>query len=74
MKISKPDLSQPLIHEPKQAHPTTSADKLGPLQGLVGTWTSQKLKNGAKGGPEEPYSYCVMVLPQVDRSSPDGYI
>jgi hypothetical protein len=26
------------------------------------------------GGPENPYSYNLMVLPQVDPESPDGYI
>lgn len=69
-----PDLSLPLINEPAQACPTVQAnDVLGALQLLVGTWTNQPLAGG-RGGPEDPYSYNLMVLPQQDPSSPEGFI
>ncbi len=70
-----PDLSLPLINEPAQACPTAQGDAVGLLQLLVGTWTNQPLANG-QGGPDTPYSYNLMVLPQTsqDPSSPEGYI
>lgn len=68
-----PDLSLPLINEPAQACPTAQLDAVGALQLLVGTWTNQPLANG-QGGPANPYSYNLMVLPQQDPSSPQGYI
>jgi hypothetical protein len=70
-----PDLSLPLINEPAQACPTVQDnDVLGALQLLVGTWTNQPLQPGGRGGPDNPYSYNLMILPQVDPSSPQGYI
>ena len=69
-----PDLSQPLVHEPAQAIPPTPTSTLGPLEQLVGTWTNQDIHGSGKGGPESPYSYNLMPLPQVDPSSPSGYI
>lgn len=71
---TRPDLSQPLIHEPSQANPAAPTSALGPLEQLVGTWTNQDIHSTGKGGPESPYSYNLMVLPQVDPSSPTGYI
>lgn len=68
-----PDLSLPLINEPAQASPAAQVTTLGPLQYLVGTWTNQRLANG-QGGPDNPFSYNLMVLPQVDPTSPEGYI
>ncbi|MEA3038812.1 MAG: hypothetical protein QOE79_1325 [Sphingomonadales bacterium] len=69
-----PDLSLPLINEPAQAcPPEQGVDTVGALQFLVGTWTNQPLANG-QGGPANPYSYNLMVLPQQDPSSPQGYI
>ncbi|HEY0131973.1 MAG TPA: heme-binding protein, partial [Allosphingosinicella sp.] len=47
---------------------------LGALQLLVGTWTNQPYPNG-KGGPDSPYSYNLMVLPQSDSvTTPEGFI
>lgn len=66
-----PDLSQPLINEPKQDCPTVQLDAVGALQYLVGTWTNQDLANG-QGGPDNPYSYNLMVLPE--HGSPEGFI
>jgi hypothetical protein len=69
-----PDLSKPLINEPAQSCPTVQDnDMLAGLQLLTGTWTNQPLTNGL-GGPDKPYSYNLMVLPQQDPSSPEGYI
>jgi hypothetical protein len=70
-----PNLGLPLINEPEQACPTAQLDAVGALQLLVGTWTNQPLANG-QGGPANPYSYNLMVLPQTtaDPSSPQGYI
>src|SRR5687768_4671015 len=70
-----PDLSLPLINEPEQACPTAQLDAVGLLQLLVGTWTNQPYANG-QGGPDSPYSYNLMVLPQTSEepSSPQGYI
>src|SRR5688572_20185848 len=68
-----PELSQPLINEPEQACPTEQLDTVGALQLLAGTWTNQPLANGL-GGPDNPYSYHLMVLPQQDPSSPEGFI
>jgi hypothetical protein len=70
-----PDLSLPLINEPAQACPTAQDDDvLGALQMLVGTWTNQALPGG-QGGPDSPYSYNLMVLPQTDpAATPEGFI
>lgn len=68
-----PDLSKPLINEPAQSNPPANTN-LGPLAQLVGTWTNQNIQGTDKGGPANPYSYNLMVLPQVDPSSPTGYI
>lgn len=46
-------------------------------QQLIGTWTNQNLPGTSKGGPESPYSYNVMPLPQNSPQSPSqnlGYI
>jgi hypothetical protein len=70
-----PDLTVPLVHDPAQASPgLPSSSQLGPLEHFIGTWTNQTLVGATKGGPDAPYSYNVMPLPQVDPSSPDGYI
>ncbi|HMW72806.1 MAG TPA: heme-binding protein [Cellvibrionaceae bacterium] len=70
-----PDLSQPLAREPAQQSPAVPpANLLGPLQYLIGTWTNKNLPGTTKGGPDSPYSYNVMPLPQIDPSSPTGYI
>ena len=69
-----PDLSAPLVNEPPQPVPSVPNDKLGPLAYLIGTWTNQPLGNSGQGGRDEPFSYNVMPLPQVDPSSPPGYI
>lgn len=74
MTNTPPDLNTPLIHEPAQTSPGTSPSALGPLEGLIGTWTNQNIHGSAQGGPESPYSYNVMPLPQTDPSSPYGYI
>lgn len=75
MATSKPLFNKPLIHEPVQSPPppTLPTTTLGSIEHLVGTWTNQNLSNG-QGGTETPYSYNLMVLPQVDSSSPTGYI
>ena len=72
--IIPPDLTQPLINEPAQAYPPAPTTTLGPLEQLVGTWTNQHLVGGMTGGPDNPYSYNLMVLPQTDPGSPYGYI
>ncbi|MFC4348618.1 heme-binding protein [Kordiimonas lipolytica] len=69
-----PDLSTPLISEPPQMSPGVPTADLGPLAHLIGTWTNQNLAGTDKGGPGAPYSYNVMPLPQVDPSTPDGFI
>lgn len=73
-KNTQPDLSKPLINEPPQVSPGEPTDTLGPLQHLVGTWTNQNIHGTSTGDPESPYSYNLMVLPQVDPASPAGYI
>ncbi len=72
--VVPPDLSLPLINEPAQANPPAAVTTTGPLQYLLGTWTNQNLGTSMAGGPENPYSYNLMVLPQVDPESPYGYI
>lgn len=69
-----PDFSAPLVGEPPQRIPGIPSDKLGPLAYLIGTWTNQPLGSSGKGGRDDPFSYNVMPLPQVDPSSPPGYI
>ena len=75
MQATKPDLNTPILREPAQQTPPAPIDDLGPLKHLLGTWTNQPLREGGKGGPDDPYSYCVMPLPQKDPdTSPQGYI
>jgi hypothetical protein len=64
-----PMLTYPVINEPAQVSPAAAGSALGPLQHLIGTWTNQ-----LKDTDGLPYSYNVMPLPQVDPSSPTGYI
>ena len=72
--VSAPNLTEPLINEPAQANRPAPTTALGPLEQLVGTWTNQDIHGTGKGGQSSPYSYNLMVLPQVDPSSPTGYI
>lgn len=77
--VVAPDLGFPLINEPAQANPPANIAGVGPLQHLIGTWTNQNIGNTLQGGPENPYSYNLMVLPQVadaatPSQSPYGYI
>jgi hypothetical protein len=74
MSNTQPNLSYPLINEPAQTSPAAPTTALVPLQHLVGTWTNQNIHGTDQGGTESPYSYNLMPLPQVDPSSPDGYI
>lgn len=69
-----PNLTQPLINEPAQDNPPASIAMTGPLQYLLGTWTNQNIGQSGLGGTENPYSYNLMILPQVDPESPYGYI
>lgn len=69
-----PDLSIPLVSDPQQIVPGIPTGKLMPLQYLIGTWTNQPLGSSGKGGPDCPFSYNVMPLPQADPSSPLGHI
>ncbi|MEP9359184.1 heme-binding protein [Sphingomonas sp. KR3-1] len=76
--ITPPDLSLPLINEPAQSNPPAvdQPAEVGPLSYLIGTWTNKDLTPG-KGGPENPYSYNLMPLPQNDPgaiSGPLGFI
>lgn len=80
---TQPDTSVPLAHDPAQASPGVLLGPtdpqnpqvaMGPLKYLLGTWTNQNLPGTGRGGPQAPYSYNVMPLPQVDPSSPLGYI
>jgi hypothetical protein len=77
--IVPPDLSKPLINEPVQANPPVTP--VGPLEYLIGTWTNQDIGTSGKGGPESPFSYNLMILPQAPDAdpsdptqSPYGYI
>ncbi|HEX8482482.1 MAG TPA: heme-binding protein [Allosphingosinicella sp.] len=79
--VIPPDLSNPLINEPAQANPPAndSPDALGPLVNFIGTWTNQNIGTSGRGGPQDPYSYNLMILPQVDDGDPPteapfGYI
>jgi len=71
---TQPDTGVPLARDPAQASPGVPLNQLGPLASLIGTWTNQNLPGTSQGGPQAPYSYNVMPLPQVDPSSPVGYI
>ncbi|HEX5181997.1 MAG TPA: heme-binding protein [Allosphingosinicella sp.] len=78
--IVPPHLGPPLIHEPAQANPPANT-MVGPLDYLIGTWTNQNLGTSSSGGPESPFSYNLMVLPQAPnadpndpKESPYGYI
>jgi hypothetical protein len=73
-EIAPPDLTLPLINEPAQAYPPAPTTTLGPLQHLIGTWTNQCIHGGVQGGPHNPFSYNLMVLPQTDADSPFGYV
>lgn len=66
---TKPNLDNPIISEPMQASPSAAVSSLGPLQNLIGTWSNKVVDTDGL-----PYSYNVMPLPQVDPSSPSGYI
>lgn len=69
-----PDLDTPLAHDPGQTTPGIPLAQLGPLRYLIGTWTNQNVPGTDTGGPQSPYAYNVMPLPQADPSSPTGYI
>ena len=73
-QVDAPVLGPPLLNEPVQTNPAATIDTLGPLQYLLGTWTNRNLGSSGLGGPENPFSYNLMVLPQVDPTSPHGYI
>jgi hypothetical protein len=71
--IVPPDLSLPLINEPSQTNPPAvdQPAEVGPLYYLIGTWTNKDLTPG-KGGPENPFSYNLMPLPQSDPGAASG--
>lgn len=70
-----PFLNQSLITEPAQESPAAqSPEALGPIAALEGTWVNKNIHGTDQGGPESPYSYNVMPMPQYDESSPAGYI
>ncbi|HEY0312897.1 MAG TPA: heme-binding protein [Allosphingosinicella sp.] len=78
--IVGPDLSKPLINEPAQANPPANL-AVGPLAHLLGTWTNANIGESMRGGPENPFSYNLMTLPQSPTAdpkdpneSPYGYI
>lgn len=71
---TQPDLGTPLAHDPPQTTPGVPLAGLGPLRHLIGTWTNQNVPGTTTGDPGSPYAYNVMPLPQVDPSSPTGYI
>ncbi len=73
-QVTPPNLSKPLVHDPVQANPSAPTTALGPLQHLVGTWTNQPIGRDGRGGPDNPYSYNSMPLPQSQPYSPQGYI
>ena len=66
---TKPNLDNPIISEPMQASPSSGSFKPWALQNLIGTWSNKVVDTDGL-----PYSYNVMPLPQVDPSSPSGYI
>lgn len=79
--VVPPTLSLPLINEPAQANPPAETKSVGALEYLIGTWTNQNIGASGRGGPENPFSYNLMTLPQsptADPSdptqSPFGYI
>ncbi|MGV2121859.1 heme-binding protein [Agrobacterium vitis] len=79
--VVPPTLSLPLINEPAQANPPAETMSVGALEYLIGTWTNQNIGASGRGGPENPFSYNLMTLPQsptADPSdptqSPFGYI
>lgn len=62
-----------LINEPELPDAATRA-ALGPIEHLIGTWKNVPLPGTSRGGPDAPYSYNVMPLPQDNPASPAGYI
>lgn len=74
--VDQPDLSHPLITEPAQANPPADL-AVGPLAHLIGTWTNRNIGESLRGGPENPFSYNLMTLPQAPSADPEcpyGYI
>lgn len=67
--VVAPDLSHPLINEPAQANPPADLD-LGPLRHLVGTWVNKDIGSSGRGGPGDPFSYNLMILPQLATADP----
>ncbi|BCH53220.1 hypothetical protein GOZ89_07705 [Agrobacterium vitis] len=79
--VVPPMLTLPLINEPVQANPLAETNSVGALAHLIGTWTNQTIGTSGRGGPDDPFSYNLMTLPQspaADPSdptqSPFGYI
>lgn len=62
--VTPADLQNPLINEPAQSNPPAHITEMGPLEGLVGTWTNKDTSN--------PYSYNIMPLPSA--SATEKYI
>ncbi|MEJ2408188.1 MAG: heme-binding protein [Novosphingobium sp.] len=67
--VVAPDLSKPLINEPAQANPPADPD-LGALRHLAGTWVNKDIGTSGRGGPENPFSYNLMILPQPATADP----
>jgi len=70
-----PDLDLPLINEPAQSSPIVQP--VGPLSHLIGTWRNSAIGVAGRGGPDNPFSYNLMILPQAPTADPDapyGYI
>ncbi len=73
--IAPPIFPPALIAEPKQD--AVALPFVGPLERLVGTWRNVDIGASGRGGPQAPFSYNLMSLPQVPSagpSSPFGYI
>ena len=62
--VTPADLQNPIINEPAQANPPAHVTQMGPLQGLIGTWTNKDTAS--------PNSYNIMPLPSF--SAPEKYI